>query len=68
MAALQANPGRFISATQLGVTLSSLGLGAIGEPVVSRILRTPIDWSPQSWHGSIALTVWNYDAQFWVIR
>jgi CBS domain containing-hemolysin-like protein len=57
VAALQANPGRFISATQLGVTLSSLALGAIGEPVVSRVLRTPIDWLPQSWHGGIALTV-----------
>ncbi len=57
VAALQASPGRFISATQLGVTLSSLALGAIGEPVVSRVLRTPIDWLPQSWHGGIALTV-----------
>ncbi|HET9685008.1 MAG TPA: CNNM domain-containing protein, partial [Gemmatimonadaceae bacterium] len=57
VAALQASPGRFISATQLGVTLSSLALGAIGEPVVSHVLRTPIDWLPQSWHGGIALTV-----------
>jgi CBS domain containing-hemolysin-like protein len=57
VAALQANPGRFISATQLGVTLSSLALGAIGEPVVSHVLRIPIDWLPQSWHGGVALTI-----------
>src|SRR5436305_8928734 len=57
VAALQQNPGRFISATQLGVTLSSLALGAIGEPVVSRVLRTPINWLPSGWHGSVELTV-----------
>ena len=34
-------PPRFISAIQLGVTLSSLALGAIGEPVVSELLQKP---------------------------
>jgi CBS domain containing-hemolysin-like protein len=57
VADLQQNPARFISAIQLGVTLSSLALGAIGEPVVSRLLETPLDWLPASWHGGIALTV-----------
>ena len=41
--ALQQNPARFISAIQLGVTLSSLALGAIGEPVVSKLLEKPLD-------------------------
>ncbi len=50
-------PPRFISAIQLGVTLSSLALGAIGEPVVSRLLRSPLDLLPQSWHTSVATTV-----------
>ncbi|HEY2790631.1 MAG TPA: hemolysin family protein [Gaiellales bacterium] len=50
-------PPRFISAIQLGVTLSSLALGAIGEPVVSRILKRPLDLLPQSWHTSIATTI-----------
>ena len=36
---LQQNPARFISAIQLGVTLSSLALGAIGEPVISNLLE-----------------------------
>jgi CBS domain containing-hemolysin-like protein len=57
VADLQQNPARFISAIQLGVTLSSLALGAIGEPVVSRLLETPLDWLPAGWHGGIALTV-----------
>jgi CBS domain containing-hemolysin-like protein len=51
------HPSRFISAIQLGVTLSSLGLGAIGEPVVSRLLRSPLDLLPQSWHSGVATTV-----------
>jgi CBS domain containing-hemolysin-like protein len=50
-------PPRFISAIQLGVTLSSLGLGAIGEPVVSRLLRRPLDLLPASWHTSVATTI-----------
>ena len=31
------NPPRFIAAMQLGVTLTSLGIGALGEPVLSEI-------------------------------
>ncbi|HYW29846.1 MAG TPA: hemolysin family protein [Gaiellales bacterium] len=54
---LQQNPARFISAIQLGVTLSSLALGAIGEPVVSKLLEKPLDLLPASWHGGIALTL-----------
>ena len=41
------NPSGFISAIQLGVTLSSLALGAIGEPVVSELLQKPLDWLPR---------------------
>jgi len=51
------NPPRFISAIQLGVTLSSLALGAIGEPVVSEVLRSPLDLLPESLHTSVATTV-----------
>jgi CBS domain containing-hemolysin-like protein len=39
-------PPRFISSIQLGVTLSSLALGAIGEPVVSGLLKRPLDLLP----------------------
>jgi magnesium and cobalt exporter, CNNM family len=54
---LLADPSKFISAIQLGVTLSSLALGAIGEPVVSRLLKSPLDLLPQSWHAGIATTI-----------
>ncbi len=35
---LLANPGRLLSATQVGVTLASLGLGWAGEDTVYKIL------------------------------
>ncbi len=51
----------YLSATQLGITLASLGLGWIGEPVVSKILLTTlhavgIEMSEELSH-SIALPV-----------
>src|SRR5476649_597946 len=33
---------RYLSATQLGITLTSLGLGWVGEPVVAKWLLKPI--------------------------
>jgi CBS domain containing-hemolysin-like protein len=36
------DPSHFISAMQLGITLSSLALGAIGEPAVSRLLEDAV--------------------------
>jgi CBS domain containing-hemolysin-like protein len=38
---ITADPPRFIAAMQLGVTLTSLGIGALGEPVLSHVLD---DW------------------------
>jgi CBS domain containing-hemolysin-like protein len=34
---LISQPPRFVAAMQLGVTLTSLGIGALGEPVLSRV-------------------------------
>src|SRR5438105_7481913 len=34
-----ADPPRFIAAMQLGVTATSLGIGALGEPVLQRVFR-----------------------------
>ena len=36
---ITANPPRFIAAMQLGVTITSLAIGAVGEPVFARIFE-----------------------------
>jgi CBS domain containing-hemolysin-like protein len=37
---------RYISATQLGITLASLGLGWIGEPALAQLIHGVFDWLP----------------------
>ena len=35
-----ADPSRFIAAFQLGITLSSIALGALGEPAIASVLES----------------------------
>lgn len=52
---------RYISATQLGITLASLGLGWIGEPAVARTIEGAFAGLPEPWNvvaaHSVASTV-----------
>src|SRR5438132_1978393 len=45
---LTQTPERFIAATQLGVTIASLGLGWIGEPAVARLIEPEFGFIPDS--------------------
>ncbi len=54
------NPEPFVAATQLGITMASLGLGWIGEPFVADLLQSalaalPAPWQPAALHAAAAV-------------
>lgn len=42
-------PDRFIAATQVGITMTSLGLGWIGEPTVAHTIEPMLGYLPAEW-------------------
>ncbi len=51
------NINAYISATQLGITLASLALGAISEPVVGRLLEPYLTALPELWRHIVTFTL-----------
>jgi CBS domain containing-hemolysin-like protein len=51
------NPDRFIAATQLGITLASLGLGWLGEPAVAHFIEPVLALVPKAWVGTVSQSV-----------
>ena len=51
------NLNAYLSASQLGITLASLGLGWVGEPVIARLLEQPFSGLSEGWRHGFAFAI-----------
>ena len=48
------NMNRSVAACQLGITVASLALGYVSEPVIAHALRPLVSSLPEAWHGPVS--------------